>query len=85
LKKIKALYKLKNKILFVLLGMSQLSFAQPPPGGLGSRAGLPTGGTPMGATAPIHGGTWLLIGLALIYLAYNYRMEIAALFKKQMV
>ncbi len=84
MKKIKPNYKLRNKIFIVLLGMCQLALAQPGPGDLGSPPDLPGGGTPMGATAPLDGGTLILIGFALIYLAYNYRMKILALFKKQL-
>lgn len=68
-----------------MLSMSRLAFAQPGPGDLGSPPDLPSGGNPMGGSAPLNGGTLILIGFALIYLAYNYRQEVLALFKNQLL
>lgn len=51
-------------------------FAQPGPGDLGSPPDFDNTGGEMGGSAPMDGGTLLLIGFALVYLGLKYQMEI---------
>jgi hypothetical protein len=77
LKKKKHLYSIKNKVLIGLLVFSNSVFGQPSPGDDYGPPDLPGGtDTPMGGSAPIDGGIWLLIGFALLYLLFKYRIEI---------
>lgn len=61
------------------MALSSFVLAQPTPNDPFGPPNLPSdtnGDTPMGGSAPMDGGTLLLIGFALVYLTLKYQMEI---------
>gem|GEM_PF-4172263 len=73
MKHLKQTYKKHIVVIFFLVG-NAVSYAQPTPGGDYGPPDLPSDtGTPMGGSAPIDGGTLILLSLALLYLLYKNR------------